>query len=60
MFGSRDVVALERRLNLPLAASLHASWLLELASDRAFADDLDGMVEMAILGCTLAVSRFLP
>ena len=54
------MVALERRLNLPLAASLHASWLLEPASDQAFADDLDGMVEMAILGCTLAVSRFLP
>ena len=55
MFGSRDVVALERRLNLPLVASLRASWLLEPASD-----DLDGIVEMAIFGCTLAVSRFLP
>ena len=60
MFGSRDVVALERRLNLPLVALLRASWPLEPASDREYVDDLDGMVEMAILGCTLAVSRFLP
>ena len=54
------MVALERRPNLPLVASLRASWPLEPASDWEYVDDLDGMAEIAILGCTLAVSRFLP